>query len=235
MAKSTKTKTPRPYTNNFGLVPPSPLVQRLIGLWLTAKEANDICTQFQRLCVPNRQVLWSGLLREYVQKWADHRDYQTLTTALGPLLDPSRLELSNHRKPSAGWAGYMHGASVIFAWYISQGDLVTVLSQPTPQRFHPPGLTYYQTVEEPIIKGKLGNRAVGKIVAIHPTVGGKAEDFKYELWPQDELSRWTTNFGIPQLTISWRATKGEKKLKHVQLLKVRCSAWRSILSLDSIA
>jgi len=89
-------------------------------------------------------------------------------------------------------------------------------------------------VEEPIIKGKLGNRAVGKIVAMHPTAGGAAGDFKYELWPQDELSRWTTNFGIHQLTISWRATKGEKKLKHVQLLKVRCLAWRSILSLDSM-
>ncbi|KAJ0135270.1 Uncharacterized protein HZ326_21694 [Fusarium oxysporum f. sp. albedinis] len=117
------------------------------------------------------------MLREYAQKWADRRDFQTLTTALGPLLDPSRPECPHIRKPSAGWAGYIHGASVIFAWYISQGDLVTVLSQPPPQRFHPSGLTYYQTVEEPIIKGRLGNKAVGRIVVIHPTVGGKAEDF----------------------------------------------------------
>ncbi|EXK77805.1 hypothetical protein FOQG_17509 [Fusarium oxysporum f. sp. raphani 54005] len=159
------------------------------------------------------------MLREYAQKWADRRDFQTLTTALGPLLDPSRPECPHIRKPSAGWAGYIHGASVIFGWYISQGDLVTVLSQPPPQRFHPSGLTYYQTVEEPIIKGRLGNKAVGRIVVIHPTVGGKAEDFQYGMWPHDELSLWTTKFGIPQIVIYWRAVKGEKDQRRMQALK----------------
>lgn len=208
------------HTDNFGPRPPSLSIQRLTGLWLTVQEAKDIYRQFQRSCVPNRQVLWSGMLREYAQKWADRHDYQTLTTALGPLLDPSHPDFPHHQRPSAGWVGYMHGASVIFAWYISQGDLVTVLSQPPPQRFHPSGLTYYQTVEEPIIKGRWGDRPVGKIVVIHPTVGGKAQEFKYEMWPHDELSLWTMYFGIPQIVIYWRAIKEEKDLKHIQVLKV---------------
>jgi hypothetical protein len=115
----------------------------------------------------------------------------------------------------------MHGASVIFAWFISQGDLVTVVSQPPPQRFHPSGLTYYQTVEEPIIKGRFCNKPVGKIVVIHPTVGGKAEDFPYELWPCDELFLWTTNFVTPKHVTHWRAVKKEKALRHIQVLKVQ--------------
>ncbi|EEU34845.1 uncharacterized protein NECHADRAFT_88435 [Fusarium vanettenii 77-13-4] len=72
------------------------------------------------------------------------------------------------------WKGYIHRASVIFAWFISQADSVTVLSQPPPQRFHPSGRTFYQTVEEPIIQ------------VMHLTMGGKAEDFRYEIWPSDK-------------------------------------------------
>lgn len=219
--KKQKAKIPQFHADSFGPGQPSLPLQRLMGHWLTVQEAEDIYRQFQRSCVPNRQVLWSGMLREYAQKWADRRDFQTLTTALGPLLDPSRPECPHIRKPSAGWAGYIHGASVIFGWYISQGDLVTVLSQPPPQRFHPSGLTYYQTVEEPIIKGRLGNKAAGRIVVIHPTVGGKAEDFQYEMWPHDELSLWTTKFGIPQIVIYWRAVKGEKDQRRMQALKVQ--------------
>ncbi|XEV04488.1 hypothetical protein FSHL1_009775 [Fusarium sambucinum] len=193
-----------------------PTIRQLTELWLTKQDAKDICQQFQSSCVPNRQVLWSGMLRETAQQWADQHNYQTLTTALGQLINPSDSGLPRKRKASAR---YLHGASVIFAWYISQGDCVTVLSQPPPQRFNPSGRTYYQTVEEPIIKGQLGNKAVGSIIVVHPTVKGDACEFMYEIWPHDEISLWTTRYKIPTITITWRITKNEKDLKHMELLK----------------
>lgn len=191
-------------------------IWKLASLWVTDKEAKGIYRQFQRSCTQNRQVLWSGMLRATAQRWADERDFQTLTTALGPLLDPSHPDCPHGRKPSAR---YLHGASVLFAWYISQADLVTVLSQPPPQRFHPSGQTFYQTVEEPIIKGKLGNRAVRKIVVVHPTVGGAA-DFTYEMWPHDEPSLWTMNSRMPDIVIYWRQVKAKKPQQNSSITKV---------------
>ncbi|RFU73355.1 btb poz domain-containing [Trichoderma arundinaceum] len=73
-------------------------------------------------------------------------------------------------------------ASAVFAWYISGGEVVTVLSQPPPQRFHLSGRTHYQKIEEPIIMWKMGNRPVKQIVVVHPTITGPG-DFTYQMWP----------------------------------------------------
>lgn len=54
----------------------------------------------------------------------------------------------------------MKGASAIFAWFVSRGEKVTVLSPPPPSRFHPIGLTNFQEIEKPILKGK-GGRSTG--------------------------------------------------------------------------
>jgi hypothetical protein len=210
---------PRPSKENPPLLPPgslgpevpSPAIQALVRSWLTVQEAREIYQQFQKSCIRNQQVLWSGMTREKAQRWADKHNLQTLTTALGPLLSPSHPHFSFHLKPFTGWKGYIHGASVLFAWYISQADSVTVLSQPPPQRFHPSGRTFYQTVEEPIIQGKMENRHVKKITVVHPTVGGKAEDFRYEMWPSDKSPLWTKKFGRRDTGICWRAVKGQKK------------------------
>ncbi|CEI60186.1 unnamed protein product [Fusarium venenatum] len=223
MAKKKTSKDDRAQPHVDGVRPESlpPMIRQLTGLWLNEQEVKDICQQFQESCVPNRQVLWTGMYRQQAQKWADQHNYQTLTTALGQLISPSDSSLHQKSKDTAGSPRYLHGASVIFAWYISQGDVVTVLSQPPPQRFNPSGRTYYQTVEEPIIKGQLGNRAVTKIIVVHPTVKGKACEFMYEIWPHDEVSLWTKRYKIPIITIRWRVTKKEKDLKHMQLLKAR--------------
>ncbi|KAH7000957.1 hypothetical protein EDB80DRAFT_647862 [Ilyonectria destructans] len=205
--------------DEFDTQQPPSQIRKLASHWVTVKEAEGIYRQFQRSCIQNRQVLWSGMLRKTAQRWADERDFQTLTTALGPLLNPSHPDCPHDRKSSGGWAKYIHGASVLFAWYISQTDLVTVLSQPPPQRFHPSGQTFYQMVEEPIIKGKLGNRAVSKIVVVHPTIGGAA-DFTYEMWPHDEPSLWTMNFGIPDIVIYWRQVKAKKPQQYNSIPKV---------------
>ena len=153
------------------------------------------------------------MLRAQAQSWADSRNLQTLTTALGPLLDPSNTNCPYHSKSHSARVKFIHGASIVFAWYISQGDFVTVLSQPPPQRFHPSGKAYYQKIEEPIIKGKMGNRPVKKIIVVHPTVGKNSEDFKYEMWPRDEVSIWTETFGTLRIVVHWRAVPGDKPRK----------------------
>ncbi|EWG54969.1 hypothetical protein FVEG_17437 [Fusarium verticillioides 7600] len=189
---------------SFSTNQPPDAIRQLIRQWLIDDEAEKILSRFQNACIPNRQVLWSGMLREQAQQWADAHGLQTLTTALGPLLyhgDPSPQTQARPR--------FIHGASIIFAWFISQGDLVTVLSHPPPLFFHPSGQTFYQLYEEPIIKGKMGNRPVGRIHTAHPAVE-IATDFIYQLWPCDISWFWIKIFGIPDIEFRWRQTKTVK-------------------------
>jgi hypothetical protein len=41
------------------------------------------------------QVLWTGIPRDYAQKWADERGKQTLTTVMGPLMQKNIQEESS--------------------------------------------------------------------------------------------------------------------------------------------
>ncbi|KAJ6137215.1 hypothetical protein N7471_003701 [Penicillium samsonianum] len=75
-------------------VPPSPVTvtrakdtgnHTTKGLYVTVEEAIRIIQQFRSsYWHKDRQVLWSGMLRENAQKWADEHEMQTLTTAMGP-------------------------------------------------------------------------------------------------------------------------------------------------------
>ncbi|TXB95434.1 hypothetical protein FocTR4_00016846 [Fusarium oxysporum f. sp. cubense] len=190
---------------SFGTNQPPDAIRQLIRRWLTDQEADNILLRFQKACIPNRQVLWSGMLREQAQQWADAHGFQTLTTALGPLLNPDDLGYP-HRRNSPR---YIHGASIIFAWFISHGSLVTVLSHPPPIHFHPSGQTFYQLYEEPIIMGRMGNRPVDRIDTSHPAMK-IAADFIYQRWPYNNSSLWIKTFGIPNTDSEWRKTKTVK-------------------------
>jgi hypothetical protein len=198
----------------------SETIRNLIRYWLTEEEASDILLQFRKVCIPNHQLLWSGMLRATAQQWADTHGFQTLTTSLGPLLRSDDPDCCYCRKTKKSRSSYIHGASIVFAWFISLGDLVTVLSQPPPQRFHPTGQSFYQLYEEPVIKGMLGNRPVTRIVVAHPTIQS-ALDFTYEMWPHDELSLWTNTFGMQDIVIYWRKVKTTKKATQVNMHSLR--------------
>lgn len=151
--------------------------------------------------------MWSGILRENAQQWADKHKMQTLTTAMGPLMIPKHPLCLKVKKSPKQWSKYVKGASAVFAWHISEGKRITVLSPPPPERFHPSGLTNYQTIEEPILKGEVGGRAVSQIEMVHPTVR-EAENFHYQIWPVDETHTWIAKFGT--LTLSkpcWRTVR----------------------------
>lgn len=50
-----------------------------------------------------------------------------------------------------------------------------------------------QLVELLIVTGIIGGHAVSRIDVIHPMVRG-AEDFRYQLWPVDEVHIWVETF-----------------------------------------
>lgn len=150
----------------------------IVRLLLSSEEEEQINQQSEHKCRRDRQVLWSGIPREFAQARADHRNVQTLTTAMGPLMDTDHAHSVRSKKPSHGLSLYMKGASALFARYVTRSAKVTVLSPP-PQRFHPSGATNYQLVEGPILKGAIGSCSVGRIEMVHPTVEG-AENFSYQ-------------------------------------------------------
>ncbi len=181
---------------------PEPL-QDFIRQNLTRDEADAISKQFKKSFIPNRQVLWTGMTRDSAQRWADSQGMQTLTTAMGPYMDCNNQLCPKREKTAAAWTKYIHGASAIFALCISDGSVVTVLSSPPPERFHPSGNTSFQTIEKPIITGSLGNRPVGRIEAVHPVVPA-AQHFLYQLWPEDDVACWIHQFGLDEKVIQWR-------------------------------
>ncbi|KAH6876418.1 hypothetical protein B0T10DRAFT_532741 [Thelonectria olida] len=168
---------------------PSSPVEALLRQYVTTEEEEQIIRQFQLACIPGRQVLWTGMFRNQAQKWADDHGMQTLTTAMGSLMDPKDPECPQHFKTGKAWSKYIHGASAVFAWFISGGDLVTVLSQPPPVRFNPSQGSSYQTIEEPIIMGKTGISNLRRIQLVHPTVT-EAANVTYQMWPVDQADLW---------------------------------------------
>ncbi|PWY83322.1 hypothetical protein BO70DRAFT_361457 [Aspergillus heteromorphus CBS 117.55] len=147
--------------------------------------------------------MWSGVPRNLVQTWADQHGMQTLTTVMGPLMVHDHAQCLWSRKSSKGWSRYMKGASAMYAYHIAKdGGLVTVLTPPPPDLYNPFGGSNYQIVEEPILKGNLGPKVL-KIEMVHPSIPG-AEDFHYQIWPNNETTLWHDHFGYPPPATHWR-------------------------------
>ncbi|KAL3495002.1 hypothetical protein BJX62DRAFT_246371 [Aspergillus germanicus] len=189
----------------------APLIQAF-SYYLTVSEAAQICDQFQSNWIRNGQVLWSGIPFREAQEWADKHHLQTLTIAMGPLMDKEHAKCLRAEKTPQQWKKYIHGASAIFAWHIARFERVILLSCPPPQRLHPSGLSYYQTIEEPIIKGRLGRCAVDRIMMVHPTVT-ESKEFLYETWPVDKSSTWIELYGLRKRKNAWRAVGQARERK----------------------
>jgi hypothetical protein len=163
--------------------------------YLTEKEAEQIRERFRTLPLkPGCQVMWCGVPREWVQRRADENGMQTLTTAMGPLMMTRHPTCAKRHKTPAEWAGYVKGASGLFAYHLPKGCVVTVLCRPPPQKLNPEGLSTYQKIEEPFLKGLFGGAAVSRIDMVHPTVEG-AETYRYQVWPIDETDQWIRRYG----------------------------------------
>ncbi|KAJ6027405.1 uncharacterized protein N7446_004000 [Penicillium canescens] len=188
----------------------------IISRYLTPDEAVPIIQQFlSDDWLTNGQVLWSGVPRNVAQQWAEDHQMQTLTTAMGPLMRKECTQCRRKEISAQKWSKYIHGASAVFAWRIAQDQTVTLLSPPPPGRFHPTGLSFFQVIEEPIIKTRSGQNALCRIMMVHPTVKGAA-DFPYEIWPNDESFLWIERFGMQPGPRKWRQTKQTDGIPHSQ-------------------
>ena len=190
-------------------------LENLLCNLLTADEQAQIKQQLKNECRRDSQVLWSGVPRETAEKWAGKRSLQTLSMAMGPLMDENHPSCLKSRKSTKRWGLYMKGASALFANLITQNSTVTVLLPPPPQTLNPYGNTNYQLLEEPILKGTIGGVSVGRIQTVHPTVAG-AEDFQYESWPDDQTERWALRFSpVKTVRVSWRLVKIQPEVKRI--------------------
>lgn len=182
------------------------LLREFIERRLTRAEILEIWGHLRKSCVPNRQVLWTGMPRDSAQAWADKHNMQTLITAMGPYMNPKNSLCPAKRKSHSGWIDYIHGASALFALRITQGESVLVLSHPPPDRFRPDGNSGFQCIEAPIITGQLGNNAVKRIYIVHP-FSREMSNTVYEVWPTDLVSLWLHQFATPQKHIEWKRFK----------------------------
>lgn len=139
--------------------------------------------------------MWTGVPRDWVQLWADEHGLQTLTTAMGPLMDHEDASCRKHSKNVDEWSDYVRGASELFAACLPKGHKVTVLTRPPPHRFNPEGKSTYQLFEEPILKGLSDGAPVLQLEIVHFTVVGK-ENSRYQLWPVDEQEAWSRETSI---------------------------------------
>ncbi|KAK2734595.1 formamidopyrimidine-DNA glycosylase [Colletotrichum kahawae] len=187
--------------------------------YLTLQEACGILDQFHGpVWMPDKQVLWTGLGQKYalVDSYARERGMQTLRIAMGPLMDPQNPACLQSQKSTKEWGRYIRGASLIFSWRISQGDITTVLTQPPPTRYNPHGRTAYQEIEEPVLKGILGNRPVDRILAAHPTIEQAKTFPPYEIFPNDHQNLWKSVFGgLKCPKHKWRSIDGNIRTSHI--------------------
>jgi hypothetical protein len=182
-------------------------IREIFRHYITSEEETEIRRRFDNVVKQSKGlVLWSGILREDAEAWAAKRGLHTLATAMGPLM--------RHRRAGAAKTKhgmlmeYMRGASAVFTWYAARNRTVLGLTPPPPERFHPSGLTNFQAAEVPVIiecaRLYLENF---RVMLLHPTVEG-AEDLSYQIWPIDETTIWTAQFGtnFPR-EIGWRCIK----------------------------
>jgi len=144
---------------------------------------------------------------------------------MGPLMDPLDGRCQRSSKGPNSWRKYVKGASIIFSLYASGAGTVTVLTIPPPLQLVDlrPGCTFL-SLEEPILKGKLGGLHDVKIKFVHPMVEG-AEDFAYQVWPTDRTKEWTERFGAVIVTFKhWGGRRLQTKNAALELANKAGSA-----------
>ena len=223
MSTTTETRELNQWAPVASLEAPYPL-KDLLSVFLSPEEQEQIHEQFTHACHPNSQVMWSGVARAEAQKWADERGLQTLTTAMGPLMDECNPLCLKSKKNQKRWSLYMKGASVLFAFHASRGSKVTVLLPPPPNTRNPCGLSNYQLVEEPVLQGLIGGPSVECINIVHPTVAG-AENFSYQSWPIDMTAQWIEGFPNPVAPPpQWRLVKSNSKIRRIKTVLASAAA-----------
>jgi hypothetical protein len=155
--------------------------------YLTQEEAEQIIAQFKSIPnSSNRLLFWTGIPRDWVQKWANEHRMLTLTSAMGPLMDVSDPRCPKHQKGTKTWKKYINGASGIFARYACESGIVRVLTLPPSRSEFLRPTSAYRTIEEPVLKGWSGCCCAMQINFVHLLVG--SGELEYQIWPEDNTS-----------------------------------------------
>ncbi|KAI6857231.1 hypothetical protein KC343_g4081 [Hortaea werneckii] len=137
-------------------------------------------------------VFWTGISPELARDWARRNGLKTLTMAMGDLYTDNvrkPVRSVNPGKSKKSWSRYLKGASWIFAQHACQGRCAIVLTNAPPHVYSQRKHSNYREIEEPILKGFEADRRTIQIDYVHPRVPG-AEDFRYQVWPEDWSSKW---------------------------------------------
>ena len=101
-------------------------------IYLSHDDLSEIDERFKSVLVEDEcLVFWTGVSRSLVQRWADQKGLKTLTSAMGPLMDPQNPISPRHRLSEKKWSKYMKGASGRFAEYAccNRRAIVTVAAR----------------------------------------------------------------------------------------------------------
>lgn len=168
--------------------------------YLTQAEAEQIIAQFESITDNvDKLLFWTGLPRDWVQKWAEKHEMTTLTSAMGPLMDLTdarcpRLQMARSRTGYLDWSRYVKGASGIFSRYACTCGIVRVLTLPPAESWRLRTNSTYYTIEEPVLRGSKGHCRAFQINFVHLLADSEA--LEYQVWPEDHtwegLQQYTT-------------------------------------------
>ena len=138
--------------------------------YLTSAEIHAIRARFESVVSssPGRLVFWTGIAREFAQRWADRRDMFTLTSLMGPLMDIRHPSYPWAKKSKKQWKNYVKGASGLFAEHACSSGTVTVLIRSPEDKWTPRRNSTYRQIEGPILRGEKGIQRAKQIVIVHP-------------------------------------------------------------------
>jgi hypothetical protein len=155
--------------------------------YLTRKEADQIIAQFQDIPQSSDRLLfWTGVPRDWAQRWADEHGLLTLTSAMGPLMDVKDKRCLKSGKGKKNWKKYVKGASAIFARYACGRGVVRVLTLPPSRAEFLRPSSSYRTLEEPVLKGSTGYCCAVQINFVH--LLSDSRTLEYQIWPEDHRS-----------------------------------------------
>jgi hypothetical protein len=187
--------------------------------YLSREEADNIITRFEGIPSSlDRLLFWTGLPREWAQRWADEHGMLTLTSAMGPLMDTAHPQCLKRKKKGKDWSRYVKGASSIFSRYACTCGVVRVLTVPPSETWRLRPNSTFHSIEEPVLKGVLGSAHALRLKYVH--LLSESKNTEYEVWPEDHTQAWldsygndTLNYMLPPATLTTGKKKKKKKTK----------------------
>ncbi|KAM0714732.1 hypothetical protein Q7P37_009749 [Cladosporium fusiforme] len=157
--------------------------------YLTVEEAGQIIALFESIpCCSDRLLFWTGLPRDWVQRWADDHDFLTLSSAMGPLMDDTGPICPKKQMGPWLWSRYVKGASGIFSRFACTCGVIRVLTVPPSESWRLRPDSSYRAIEEPVLKGAKGCNHALRINFVH--LLSDSRELEYEVWPDDHTYQW---------------------------------------------